>query len=397
MATRPHSMQAFEGAALELAQLKELYHATCYAFAQTEAVLAWKGNRSIRQTKLTTGLDIAKPIMHRPKRAALVRAQLRELLFIRLISVLESYLVDSVRDVFSESKHPFKEQVPLQLTQAEILSAPSITYVLSKIINRECRALTSGGYGEIVKYYRKRFGLDLSAIPPGKAAMEEYHERRHIFVHRSGRPDSRYRKVFHVAGGRLQVTEEYLLDCFDSIEKFIKAVDQHFRDWLPSIGDPEKGVSQASLTYRIVFPSTKPNNPNVIQERYAFWAGEELHSLADIVVSKNYVNDRECEMIVSGETFVLSAYDKHIRRGEKALHFLVSRRKVYGLGRIRRNVPPDILEKVKSCLPAQPWSTGIHKQVAQQLGISNRTVTDAIQVLIARNVFKQQHEGKLID
>lgn len=193
-------MKAHENASLELKQLREVYDAACYAFAQTDAVIAWRANRSNRKLAATTGLVIPKSVRYRPKRSAQAIVQLRELIFIRLVSVLETYPVDSVRDVFVTSKEPFKEQVQLQFTKAEMLSASSMAYVLSKIINRECRSLTNGGYGEIVRYYKKRFGLDLGSLSPGRLVMEEYHERRHLFVHRLGKADARYRNMYYFSG-----------------------------------------------------------------------------------------------------------------------------------------------------------------------------------------------------
>ena len=46
------------------------------------------------------------------------------------------------------------------------------------------------------------------------------------------------------------------------------------------------------------------------------------------------------------------------------------------------DISDELLSKIAECLPQQPWPTGIHKIVAEKLGISNGVVTNAINILI---------------
>ena len=55
----------------------------------------------------------------------------------------------------------------------------------------------------------------------------------------------------------------------------------------------------------------------------------------------------------------------------------------------------NILERVAACLPAQPWSKNVHKDVAKSLGISNRAAHRAISELINTRRFRHQWRGKL--
>lgn len=71
----------------------------------------------------------------------------------------------------------------------------------------------------------------------------------------------------------------------------------------------------------------------------------------------------------------------------------------------RLGIPPsggmkltdEIIEKVKSLLPAQPWPKHIHKTVAQELGISNGMAQKAIRKLINDGTFKEQINGQLFE
>ncbi|WP_208457485.1 hypothetical protein [Burkholderia stabilis] len=60
-------------------------------------------------------------------------------------------------------------------------------------------------------------------------------------------------------------------------------------------------------------------------------------------------------------------------------------------------VSDEVLEKVRQLMPAQPWPTGIHHQVATKLGIPSADVRRAIEELIKRRVFLLQIDGILYE
>ncbi len=55
----------------------------------------------------------------------------------------------------------------------------------------------------------------------------------------------------------------------------------------------------------------------------------------------------------------------------------------------------ELITKIKELLPAQPWPSGIHKEISKELEISNSQVSKAIQILVRRGEVKLQIEGKL--
>jgi hypothetical protein len=63
---------------------------------------------------------------------------------------------------------------------------------------------------------------------------------------------------------------------------------------------------------------------------------------------------------------------------------------------LARQISEEQLELIANTLPEQPWPTGTHKIVAQQLNLPARTVTDAIQELIKRGRFSHQVDGVLL-
>lgn len=63
----------------------------------------------------------------------------------------------------------------------------------------------------------------------------------------------------------------------------------------------------------------------------------------------------------------------------------------------RIDLSPEIVNKVKSLLPAQPWPKHIHKTIAGEIGVSNALVQKAIRQLISDGIFKEQIDGKLYE
>ena len=72
--------------------------------------------------------------------------------------------------IFAATKIPFQNKNEIKFSQSEILSI-SQEDLLEKIITKECRKLSSGGFDEIKKYYKKNFNTDISSISPGLMKM----------------------------------------------------------------------------------------------------------------------------------------------------------------------------------------------------------------------------------
>lgn len=57
----------------------------------------------------------------------------------------------------------------------------------------------------------------------------------------------------------------------------------------------------------------------------------------------------------------------------------------------------DLDGKVEQLLPAQPWPTGVHKVIADRLGVPNSKVSKSIERLIAAGKFRDQVDGKILE
>ena len=395
-------MKAYSIAVTELKALKQLYRSSLYAFSQVEEVLRYKAHCRYNRADSAVDKDllVIKPVEYKLKLSFRnrIRHQMRELIFIRLVSVLEAYLVDTVRDIFVVTKEPFRDQTAQTgFTQAELLSARSISYIFSRVINKECRRLTSGGFTEVIKYYKSRFNIALASLPPGKSVMREYHERRHLLVHRLGKPDPQYRKNYGFTGKKLSVDEDYLVKSFDDFELFIRSVNIAINTYLESLSDSSQGQThQPAIQYKIIFIADE--EPAIFNDEYQFWVEDELFFFRDILKRKRYINDREWEYDLAGEQEALRTFGKYIRRAEKKGHIAATVLNTRGLkNTCHVKVDETFIENVAKQLPEQPWPTGIHKTVASKLKVSNGKVSAAVQILIQRGVFKSQIDGQVSD
>ena len=66
-----------------------------------------------------------------------------------------------------------------------------------------------------------------------------------------------------------------------------------------------------------------------------------------------------------------------------------------GLQRTPTGLDTELLAAVKELLPPQPWPSGVHKEVAEKVGLTNGQVAKYIKELIRRGDFVEQVDGEL--
>lgn len=102
-----------------------------------------------------------------------------------------------------------------------------------------------------------------------------------------------------------------------------------------------------------------------------------------------------------GQRFIIAACRKAAEElGLKDLKSLEEKRapKPAFTGKFPTNrVTPEFVAAVDQALPKQPWKPGIHKQVAQTLGVRVGDVQEAIQTLIADGRRFSQRDGVVYD
>lgn len=320
---------------------------------------------------------------------------LTEIVFVRVVSVLEVFLIDLVKEVFLQNKEPFKKQdIILTFPQSELLSYKSATEIYNKIINRECRKLSSGGFSDVVKYYKNIFGIDLTSFYPGFKIMEKYHDCRHLLVHRLGKTDQSFRLKYNTKKQFLTVDEYYLMNCIKDFKLFGEKVNEHIKIALETKFNNEKQRKdvETSLQLKVTFLST--NSSKYFEKNFEFWVNDRLYSFEDILDNKSYIAPNVAKYIISGTFVVVNMFLKILRKAQEnsEINLIKKNRRID-----RKFVDDQMLKKIKDRLPNQPWEKGIHRIIAKEFNITNTIATAAIKKLIAQGHFCEQIDGKLID
>ncbi len=199
----------------ELKRIEQLSLITPFAFGATRAALV----QSVRDKKLDLDQEImidgeagerlpVKQFLHRLDSQA-PRYQ-RELLFTRLISALEVYLIDLIREMATSVPNVFESDDHLDVSRRELFSFQNMRELLMYVVNKDCRALSSGGFNEITKYYKNKLGIDYRPLTPGINVLQEYHDRRHLLVHKLGQTDEAYRHKYSSDAKKISIDSAYL-------------------------------------------------------------------------------------------------------------------------------------------------------------------------------------------
>lgn len=392
------SIRSFNLFQEELRVLGDFYEATVDSFKQTEAILDFAGSdaNGFQELLQTSDFPWIKSRHFRRKRKFRnkTRKVLRELLLVRMISALETFLIDVIRDIFLKSKVPFMDKaVRHEFSQEELIALNNPTKIFNRIFNRETRKLTNGGFAEVCKYYKSRFDIDLGSHGPGASVMKEYHERRHILVHRLGQTDARYREKHQLNDRTISVSEEYVERLFTDVSAFASELAATAKVYLKSLKSPSNNRRHTRFVVDIDILSDKI--PTCLQSDFEFWADDEFVVLSDILIDTEILPNRRIRYFFAGSSRTILKLKKHLRKANQ--RGLIELNPIADVStRKRRPLTEGVVEQVKEKLPDQPWPTGIHKTIAHELDLSNGSVSRAIHMLIQRREFCRQIDGRII-
>ena len=313
----------------------------------------------------------------------------REVIYVRLVSTFEVMLVDVVRDLFLNSPEIFYDQNrQFQISHAELLSAKDLSKLRNRLINDELRQLHSKGLKDISKYFDKKIGIKFSDLGVNLNLLWEMVDRRHLLVHRLGRADEPYRRKYgYEPRAPLTIDHQYLADGFDMFRKFSLALEQKISDKFDfSAATGQETNNRIDL--QIEIESASVDGDRVAKRDFGFVVhdrdkGERTAQLADIWLGERVGENGERILLVGGTDDEIDAYLKALRKRQKAglLSYSIVGQRVI---RIRPksvkmpDIPLETIEEIARRLPPEPWPTGVHKEIAKELGISNNMCSYAI-------------------
>lgn len=309
----------------------------------------------------------------------------RELIYIRIISALELFLIQSVRDIFKQTSEPFRSNhKKVELNYSQILNISTVSEVRNYLLNKETRPLSSAGYEDVVKYYKQQLGINISDIGVGLHKMKYYHQIRHILVHRLGKVDKRFKKEFGYKKTYIQVTEDLLMSLFNDVYYYAEKVSEKVVKLITDNNKIEVYKKFRGERLRIEFDSKITDKVNFLEPEFHFWVGDEVFYLEDLGIN---IVSKGARYIVEiwGDDEILKSYKKNVKqRLRTSKHFentviqQISHPKIFN---------EAIILGVSKLLPKSGlWPNDIRKKIASTLGISNNNVDRIIKVLNDRGM-----------
>jgi len=379
-------MRTFNNLRIEVLRLRQLYFTAKYAANETASSIAAKlksaeidGNAKLyfqgkeEDTYLISGSVFG--LGHRLNRQ--LPRYLRELVFVRTISALETFLADSVIEVFALTKEPFKRNYVIEIPQAELLSAESLSDIFTKVITKECRSLHGGGFSEIKKYYLRTFGMDFADFSD-VLKLEEYHDRRHLLVHQLGKADSVYQKKYNTQQKKVTVDEKYLLESISALLAFANSINEELDHKFRAISPTTK--TPVTFKYKVTVTLETESARNLVLPAWEFWADNRLVFLRDILASSRYLDEGTVELDLQGDRVPIKNYVKQLKRYEKMGELTILAREAQNLEPCRLSV--EEINKIRTSLPEKPWPVGIHKTIANNLGLKVYEVYKAMNQIV---------------
>ena len=142
---------------IELQRLKNMYFTARFSFEQTSKLVINQIRKSEIDPKdpLSIKIDDKNYVTAQDGYTFLRQTKsqfpryLRETILVRLITALEVFLIEVVRELFLYRRDIFYSDRQIQFHQREILSVNSITEIWSKVLKFELRKLQNQGFKEL--------------------------------------------------------------------------------------------------------------------------------------------------------------------------------------------------------------------------------------------------------
>lgn len=326
------------------------------------------------------------------------RTILRETIFVRTISVLEVFLIDAVREILVARKDLFTQDKIVTLSYPHLISFNNSSEILSYIINNECRNLHNGGFKEICNYFRNRLKIELNNFKEPLKIIFEYHDKRHLIVHRLGLTDKEYRHKYNTNIKRVNINEKYLISAFKNIRAFCEFV---LNESTIIINSTDNLLNQTDESFATIALKTLDKKGNeAIKKNYIFSFDDNIVQLKDLRLQTIKETEDIFNLIISGDINYLKRYIAILKKLDlnKSIEIInIELNEAKPSKKKNVTVSVEMFEKIRTHLPAQPWEKGMHKIIASKLGVSNNIVQAVIKKLISDGVFKHQMDGRIIE
>ncbi|WP_237982047.1 hypothetical protein [Bacillus thuringiensis] len=162
---------------------------------------------------------------------------LEEMTLIRIISILENFLLDVIRTSFYHDKTCFYEpKKTIEFQVSEFLSK-GMEELEESFIEEKIGNLHRQGFNEVKKYYKKIFNIDfnnfntsIESINYSVKHIHKIHDTRHLIIHRLGRTDEKFNKEYNFTGKIITLSEEDVILYLQIIDDFVEFLKNKFAE-----------------------------------------------------------------------------------------------------------------------------------------------------------------------
>lgn len=153
---------------------------------------------------------------------------LRILGLVYLVAIFESYLVDVVRDILLVSPDTLKSSKPL--TAETILNLGKPRQIVKYLVEMEINELLYKSFPDMVKYFDKKFNIDLNSSGVTAENIVGIMQVRNIHVHNGGVVNQRFLDSVKSSKSRVgtykPITQKFLENSISSILLLVKFIDE---------------------------------------------------------------------------------------------------------------------------------------------------------------------------
>ena len=308
---------------------------------------------------------------------------LNELIYTRLISALEILLIENLKDIFIRKPSMFKKMNKrIEFHYGEVLSYTEISQIFSKIMYQETRQLSNSGFTDILKYYRK-IGIELTSCGPGKKKMIQYHEIRHLIVHRLGEVDDLYKKNYNYHDNKIQLSNSFLIQAKEDFKGFVIDLTKAVFDEIQAKDKRPKIKRNRTVILNFWFDSI--SNYEVIHSRnFAIRDSKRMVFLEDIIISK-VLTEGKMRLIIKAKNTIINSYLEELiicKNSNPNFDFQVVRKFRESKGSM--NIDPDTFQNISDYVEGKFIDKSIRNEIVEKFEISRTQMRYAVNKIIKK-------------
>jgi len=154
---------------------------------------------------------------------------LDEMVLIRLVTLIEVYLVDMIESSFYYDKTKFFKTGKYEINISEFLKKDK-KLLEQDYINRITNKCGRAGFHEIGKFYTKTFKINFTefnvANPTDSSrnfnytSLRQLHDTRHLIIHKMGKVDKKYQADYNYTKKKVNLSIDDIFFYFDLINHF---------------------------------------------------------------------------------------------------------------------------------------------------------------------------------